>query len=174
MRLLACAVIGLAGLVLRAPVPTAQEVTGPALKAAFIFNFIKFTTWPDDALPADAPLSICVVDDPSIGAALRQSVGGRVVLGHEIQVVDRGDGDALRSCHVVYVSGTRATAVKVIERLRGAPVLTVSDVHAFTAAGGMAQLHLQQGQLRFAIERAAARDARLQISARLMALARQP
>lgn len=157
-----------------AAVPVAQEVTAPALKAAFIFNFVKFTTWPSEALPADAPLVMCVVDAPDVGAALSQSVGGRVVLGHEMRVLQTNDQDVLRTCHVLFVSGSRATARETAALVSAMPVLTVSDVYGFNAAGGVVQLHLQQGQLRFAVARDAARTSRLQISARLLALARQP
>ena len=168
------AVAGVALLLVQPGVPTAQEVTGPALKAAFLFNFVKFTTWPADVLPHSAPLVMCVVNDPAVGSALAKDVGGREVLGHRIRVVQSEQSDVLRACHVVYVSGARSAALDVVRVVRDAPVFTVSDVHAFTAGGGIAQLHVQQGQLRFAIALEAARSARLQISARLMALARQP
>lgn len=154
--------------------PHAQEVTGPALTAAFLFNFVKFTTWPAEALPADAPLTMCVVNDSAILSALERTVGGREVLGHRIRITQATEPDALRRCHVLYVSGQRAIVLKTVEVVRDAPVLTVSDLHAFTESGGIIQLHVQRGQLRFAILAEAARRAQLQISARLLALARQP
>lgn len=152
-----------------------QEVTGPALKAAFLFNFVKFTTWPPDVLPEGAPLQMCVVNAQAVGSALSAAVQGRVVVGHAIHVAEpSSDGAALRGCHVLFVSGPRAAALKVVAVVRDAPVLTVSDLQAFTAEGGVAQFHLQQGQLRFAFGLEAARTARLQISSKLLALARQP
>lgn len=174
LRIVVGATAGVALLLVQPGGPAAQEVTGPALKAAFLFNFVKFTTWPADVLPDAAPLVMCVVNDPAVGSALAKDVGGREVLGHRIRVVQSAQNDALRACHVVYVSGARSAALDVVRLVRDAPVFTVSDVHAFTTGGGIAQLHVQQGQLRFAIALEAARGARLQISARLMALARQP
>jgi len=151
-----------------------QEVTGPALKAAFLFNFVKFTTWPPDVLPEGAPLQMCVVNAQAVGGALSAAVQGRVVVGHAIRVAELTDGAALRGCHVLFVSGPRTAALKAVALLRDAPVLTVSDLQGFTAEGGVAQFHLQQGQLRFAVGLEAARAARLQISSKLLALARQP
>lgn len=152
----------------------AQEVTTPALTAAYLFNFVKFTNWPADALPDAAPLMICVVNDQTISRALKQAVGGRVVLGHQIEVVEVDGARSLRACHVAYLAGPRSEVQKAVETVRDAPVLTVSDIHAFRTTGGIVQLHVQQGQLRFAIVVDAARRARLQINARLLALARQP
>lgn len=158
---------------LLAPAPLAQEVTGPALKAAFLFNFVKFTTWPADALQDGAPLMLCVIDDPAVGDALAASVTGRVVMGHQIQVTQPADPAAWRGCHVAYVSGTRAAALRVVQVVADQPVLTASDVHGFNDGGGIAQFHVQQGQLRFAFALDAIKRSRLHISARLLALARR-
>ncbi len=151
-----------------------QEVTGPALTAAFLFNFLKFTTWPQDVLPDAAPLTMCVVNAPAIGSALTGAVKGRVVAGHAIRVAQPTDDAALRGCHLLFVSGPRPAALKAIGVVRDTPVLTVSDLQGFTTDGGIAQLHLQQGQLRFAFGLDAVRASRLQISSKLLALARQP
>lgn len=170
IRATACIALGL----LCSTRPVAQEVTGPALKAAFLFNFVKFTQWPAHALADAAPLTMCVVQDAAVGDALAQAVRGRVVLGHEIRVAQPGVADTLHGCHVLYVSGARPAVQTVVTLVRDAPVLTVSDVRAFTEMGGIAQLHVQQGQLRFAVAVEAARRSGLQISSRLLALSRQP
>lgn len=159
---------------LLAAAPAAQEVSGPALKAAFLFNFVKFTQWPADVLPDASPLDMCVVNDAAVSSALTEAVSGRVVLGHQIRVTQASPSDTLEDCHLVYVSGARSTALNVLSRVGRASVFTVSDVHAFTETGGVAQLHVQQGQLRFAVDVDTARKARLRISSRLLALARQP
>ena len=56
------------------PMPAAaQDVTEPVLKAAFIYNFAKFTEWPVDVMPAGEPLLFCVLGD-AIGEALVRAV----------------------------------------------------------------------------------------------------
>lgn len=173
-RVAASAIACLALALLCASRPVAQEVTGPALKAAFLFNFVKFTQWPAHALADGAPLTICVVQDQAVGDALGNAVRGRAVMGREIRVAQPAVGDALTGCHVLYISGARTAVQTVVTLVRDAPVLTVSDVRAFAEMGGIAQLHVQQGQLRFAVAVEAARRSGLQISSRLLALSRQP
>jgi hypothetical protein len=95
-------------------------------------------------------------------------------MGHRIQVSQPADPTTWRACHVAHVSGTRAAALKVVSVVGDQPVLTVSDVHGFNAGGGIAQFHVQQGQLRFDFNLDAIRRSRLHISARLLALARRP
>jgi len=152
----------------------AQDVTEPALKAAFIYNFAKFTAWPADAMATGAPLVLCVLGDPAIGGALERAVQGQALAGHSIGVSQAAaDGPAPKGCHLAYVSGVTASqAAEIIAGLRDAPVLTISDVEGFTGLGGIAQFFFEHGQLRFAVQLASARRARLQISSNLLVLAR--
>jgi hypothetical protein len=155
-------------------VATAQDVTEPALKAAFIYNFAKFTEWPSDAMATGAPLVLCVLGDAAIGGALERAVKGQTLAGHSIGV-SQADPAGLppKECHIAYISGVTASqAAKVVAGLRDAPVLTISDVEGFTELGGIAQFFFEHGQLRFEVQVASARRARLQISSRLLGLAR--
>ena len=149
----------------------AQDVTEPALKAAFIYNFAKFTEWPDAAPPA-ASVVLCVIGDAAVGDALGQIVKGRALGGHSLAVALVAPEGPQRACQVLYVSGiTARQATQVVAGLRDVPVLTISDLDGFTQLGGIAQLFFDHGRLRFSVERASATRARLQISSRLLALA---
>ena len=151
-----------------------QDVTEPALKAAFIYSFAKFTVWPADAMATGAPLVLCVLGDAAIGEALERTVKGHTLAGRTIGVSQAApDKRSLEGCHIAYVSGvTVGQAAEVVAGLRDAPVLTISDVNGFTERGGIAQFFFEHGQLRFDVQLASAKRARLQISSRLLALAR--
>jgi hypothetical protein len=61
------------------PVPiTAQSISAPVATAGFLFNFAKFTDWPDDAAPPGAPMVLCV-DDADVAGALTTMATGRAV-----------------------------------------------------------------------------------------------
>ena len=161
-------------ILLLTPMPAAaQDVTEPALKAAFIYNFAKFTEWPADVMPAGEPLLLCVLGDAAIGEALERAVKGRTLAGHSMGVSQSAPAGPPRGgCHILYVSGVTASqAAKLVAGLRDAPVLTISDVEGFTQLGGIAQFFFEHGQLRFKFTLEAAKRARLQISSRLLALA---
>jgi hypothetical protein len=160
-------------LVLRVLPAFSQDVTEPALKAAYIYNFAKFTEWPREALPAGAPLSMCVFGDDAVGAALERTVKGRTVAGHGIAVTQVTAASALKDCHVLYVSGLAARkAQPLVAPLRELPVLTISDLEEFIECGGIARFFFDRAQLRFRVHVEAARRARLQISSRLLELAK--
>jgi hypothetical protein len=151
-----------------------QDVTEPDLKAAFIYSFAKFTMWPADAMATGAPLVLCVVGDAAIGEALERTVMGHTLAGRRIGVSQVArDNRALEECHIAYISGVTASqAAEVVAGLHDAPVLTISDVNGFTQMGGIAQFFFEHGQLRFDVQPASAKRARLQINSRLLALAR--
>ena len=151
---------------------SAQDVTEAALKAAFIYNFAKFTEWPADVVPAASPLVMCVLGDADVADALGRAVKGRVLAGHDMSVSQPARDGQPRGCHLLYVSGvTAGQAAKLVAPLRDVSVLTISDVEGFAASGGIAQFFFERGQLRFSVNLGSTKRARLQISSRLLVLA---
>jgi YfiR/HmsC-like len=162
----------LALLLLIRTVAVAQDVTEPALKAAFIFNFAKFTDWPDQ-LPAAEPFVLCVLGDAAVGDALERAVVGQVLKGHRVVASRLAAGGPKQLCHVLYVSGVSAAqAGALVAELHDRPTLTISDIAGFTSAGGIAEFFFEDGHLRFRIQLVAVKRARLQISSKLLTLAK--
>jgi len=151
----------------------AQDVTEPALKAAFIYNFAIFTTWPAGTVPPAGPLVMCVVGDAAVGDALEQMVKGRVIAGRTITVSMLPVAGPRRVCHAEYVSGvTAGQLAQIVASVRDAPVLTISDLNGFNSAGGIVQLFFENSRLRFSVQLESARRADLQISSKLLLLSK--
>jgi YfiR/HmsC-like len=162
----------LAAIALYSPVGRAQDVTEPSLKAAFIYNFAKFTEWPQDVLSGTTPFNACVVGDVPIGEALERSVKGRQLGGRSITVQRIAPDGPLKGCHLLYISGVKiAQVASVVEAVKGAPVLTISDVDDFARLGGIAHVFVENGKMRFDLNLELARRARLQLSSKLLVLA---
>lgn len=151
----------------------AQGVTAPALKAAFLTNFSKFTEWPDDALPANRALTFCVMDDKAVAAALQGILIGPPGAPPQPLSVRLVKLDpSIRSCHILYVGNLDAKqSAHLFDALKGEPVFTVGDGEKFAESGGVAQFILENGRMRFAINVAAAQRAHLGLSSRLLSLA---
>lgn len=147
----------------------AQDLTSSELKAAFIYNFIKFTKWPT-ALPASDPFAICVIGDAAVRDAVEALTKGSDVDGHRI-VALANIRRPTPACRVLYVSGaTLDDVTKVIAGLQDSPVLTISDVGGFTENGGMAQFLYERGRLRFTIQAASVQRSGLKMSSKLLIL----
>ncbi|QCX51023.1 YfiR family protein [Ralstonia pseudosolanacearum] len=142
------------------------------VKAAFVYNFALFTSWPAGTLLANAPMVLCVAPDHALQAALGR-LAGKSVHGHRLEVRRIGDG-AVAGCHVA-VLDDRAPS-QAVRLDPAAPVLTVVDGGRVARAGGgsgpMIALSLQDSRVVFDIDAAAARQAGLQLSSQLLRLAR--
>lgn len=145
------------------------------VKAAFLFNFTKFVDWPSTAFASpDAPITICIVGSDPFGAILDQTVEGETVSDHEIQVRRGLQGDELRSCHILFISGSeREQCARIFSSLHGSSVLTVSDLSGFVDAGGMIEFVLESGKVQFEINAVAAETAGLKLSSRLLRVAKE-
>jgi hypothetical protein len=150
---------------------SAQDVTEPALKAAFIYTFMKFTVWPE---PLPNPFGICVLGDPAVSDALERVVKDREFAGRPMTVSLVEMSGPRRPCNVLYMSGvTTSQRAQLLAELRDTPVLTISDLAGFTQAGGMAQFFFEGSRLRFDIGLEAVKRSRLQMSSNLLVLARR-
>ena len=154
------------------PFTYAQTVTASAVKAAFLYNFAKFTEWPSDTLAPRQQLALCVIGDSAVAEALSQTIKGRSIDGHELTMeVVEADG-SIRSCHLLYVGGLDAKrSTQLFEALKGVAVFTVGDRDRFADLGGVAQLIPENDRIRFAINVMSAVRARLHLSSKLLSLA---
>jgi hypothetical protein len=150
----------------------AETVTAPAVKAAFLYNFAKFTEWPSDTLAPRQRLALCVIGDMAVAEALAQTIKGRSIDGHELAMeVVEADGP-IRSCHLLFVGGPDVKrSAQLFQALKGAAVFTVSDGDKFAELGGVAQLIPENDRIRFAINVMSAERARLRLSSKLLSLA---
>ena len=55
--------------------------------------------------------------------------------------------------------------------VKGAPVLTISDIDDFTPLGGIARVFVEDGRMRFELNLDRAKLSRLQLSSKLLTLA---
>ena len=150
---------------------SAQTADAAELKAAYLLNFTKFSEWPN--VPAESPLVLCVLGDPSVSRELSNLVRGQRVNNHKLKVLKLSDGEAVKPCHVLYIAAAATTAAG--PALGGAsemPILTVSDRGGFADSTGTIELYVERDRMRFAINVDAIRRSQVRVSSRLLAMAR--
>jgi YfiR/HmsC-like len=168
----AAAVVVVLLLLLSASTAGTQDVTEPSLKAAYIYNFAKFTDWPLESLPATAVFTACVVGDGPVSDALVRALKGRQLGGRMMNVLHMEVDGPVRSCHLLYVAGiTVPEASAILSAARGTAVLTISDMDDFIRLGGITHMFVAQGKIRFEFNLDLARRSKLQLSSQLLALA---
>jgi uncharacterized protein DUF4154 len=151
------------------PVDAGDAVAPSALKAAFLFNFVKFTEWPDVA--ASDPFVICLLGDDRVAGALTELTRGQKIEMHAIEVRPLTTATETR-CHVLFVSVHAANGAQALQICKDAATLTVSDTAHFADTGGMIEFFVERDRMRFAINVTATQRAHLKLSSRLLGLAR--
>jgi hypothetical protein len=151
-----------------------QSPTEYQLKAAYLFNFLKFVEWPDD--PGGDPHAkwvIGFVGDTPIGDELTRLFDGKNVLGRDLLVKKFHEADNLRACSILFISESEKKRLpSILTALHGSSVLTVADMDNFIGSGGMIQFVVEDDRVRVAIDVGATSHARLKVSSKLLSLAR--
>lgn len=143
------------------------------VKATFLFNFIKFTSWPADALPTGAPLDVCVFGESPVAPALG-AFDGHLIDGHKLAVKRVADPSDLQFCHLAFISEVESRrAPLALGVTRHQATLTVGEQNDFLQRGGMINFVSEDNRVRFDINQAAAERVSVKISAHLLRLARQ-
>jgi hypothetical protein len=164
LRLLAAA--GLAFLVPHAALAQlAHEVKG-----AFLFKFLSYVEWPEDALGGPhAPFVIGVLGDEEVRGALQQIVEGREAQGRPVEVRRLKNGDGPEGLHMLFAG--RGSVQELARYVGRRGLLLVGDSDDGLARGAMINLLLAENRVRFEVAPEAAERAGLHISSRMLALA---
>lgn len=143
------------------------------IKAAFLYNFAKFVDWPGEVFTgADEPFVFCIAGDAALEAA-NEALAGKTIKDRQIRVVRFSATTQSRHCHILFLSTENGR--NLFDRVRlnvEHPTLTVSDRREIAESGVIVNLMTVENKIRFDVNNAAARRAGLQISARLLKLAR--
>ena len=150
-----------------APLPAASQ-----LKAVFLFNFAQFLAWPAGAFQdPHAPIVIGILGDDPLGSYLEGLVKGEKIGDRPLIVRHCQSTAEAASCHILFIGHSEAgTLDTLLGQLKGKSVLTVGEEESFSKHGGMVAFTTQSnGKIGLRINNAAAKDAGLTISSRLLA-----
>ena len=143
------------------------------IKSAFIYNFIQFAAWPEDQLADGAPLAICVVADSPIVRELDKLVG-RVVQGHPLRVLKEIRVSEMDSCHAVFVPAGQTRQLRdIVGDYPEAGLLLISEEQDAQSLDTAINLVVEGQRVKFDIDLTAAAAQRVQLSSKLVSLARR-
>ena len=151
----------------------AQTLDEYQVKAAFLYNFAKFVEWPPQAFQRPGePIAICVVGQDRFEGALEETVKGKEAEGRPLVVRNAPAGRGFAGCQILFVSASeRKHFPAILSNAQQCGLLTVGEADGFTAAGGIINLRLEGGRVRFEINVEAAQQRELRISSKLLMLA---
>ncbi len=143
------------------------------IKAAFIYNFAKFTRWPAGSFADnEAPLEFCIYGEDPFGGAL-DAIAGKIIRGRKVTVRRIAVVEASDGCHLLFIGSSEAGHLtEILATLNDRPVLTVAEMPNFARAGGIIHLTTTvEDKIRFEINTGTAERAGLKLSSKLLSLA---
>lgn len=145
----------------------AAQVPRPelAIKTEFVLRFPEFVQWPTAA--DGHPLSLCLSPSHPFARNLQASVSGQP-RDARIVVRELREGESVRTCDAAYVA---AADLRLLEDVANLPILTIGDHPNFCQRGGIINLLVIDGRVRFEIDLLRARRAGLKVDSQLLRLA---
>lgn len=173
-------------------ITVAQEVGSTDLVAAFLLNFLRFTTWPNESFARGSdPVVVTVIGADAVALDLamlcideRMGTERRSIVVHNRNGVAPGarglgrpnrpaTGEDLRNSHMVFVGFAAARhSPWILGQVEGLPILTVSDDPGFVEKGGMLALVIRGGRMTFDADPDRIDQAGLSVSSKVLRLAR--
>jgi hypothetical protein len=153
----------------RADVPREYQ-----LKAAFLYHFAAFVDWPASAFAYDQqPFVIGVFGDDPFGPILDELIQGETAKDRPLVVRRITDPQQVPSCHILFISSSEAPRMRqILRRAHRLPILTVSDAPGFAQAGGVIAFTTEVNRIVLNVNVVAADAAGLNISSKLLRVAR--
>jgi len=149
-----------------------QRPTEAQVKAAYLYNFGKFVTWPPDQAENSDSLAICILGKDPFGAVLDTTVAGENINGKKITVRRLAKMQDGGPCQILYISMSEQGRVRqLLPMARRSGMLTVSDIPSFAQLGGVIGFVTVQDRIRFEVNRDAAERSRIQLSSQLLKVA---
>jgi len=143
------------------------------IKAAFIYNFLKFIEWPNGAFASRSDtVNICILGDDPFGTALN-SIGEETVKDKKIIIKHYNKFIDLKKCHILFICSSEIKQLtEILGTLKGMNILTVSDTKGFAQQGVVINFYIEEDKVRFEINQDAANRSGLKISSKLLSLAK--
>jgi len=144
------------------------------VKAAFLFNFTRFIRWPATAYTSpDAPFVIGISGSDPFGTYLDDLVNDEEIDGHRIVVRRYAEGQDIGGCQLLFINwNDEAKEKAVLAQASRQNILTVGDANNFIRAGGMLHFYKEENKVKMEIKLAAVKAAQLDISSKLLQVAK--
>jgi hypothetical protein len=165
------------------------------IKAAYIYNFIKFIDWSDESMPADSnSITIGIVggDDliKDFNPIKSKQVKGRNIVIKQFDEIKKPNKllkknafmwkekiSALKKCQVLFISifedEKPEIPVEILKAMKASGVLVIGEIPGFLENGGIINFIMENKKVRFEINAEAAEHNGLKISAQLLKLSKR-
>ena len=142
------------------------------LKAAVLYKIVKYVDWPAASFKnTDNKYILYILGEDPFGEMI-QAYENRSINDKKLEIRRARRVSDIGPCHILFIGSSEeknlSSILKAIEHLN---ILTVADMEEFAHRGGIINFVLKQNRITFEINLQSAKDAELQINAKLLRLA---
>ncbi|MFH1700199.1 MAG: YfiR family protein [Candidatus Zixiibacteriota bacterium] len=147
-------------------------------KSRFIVDLVDYVEWPTGSNPdANNTITISVIGDTSLLPQLKAMAEARTKDGRKIVIKEKAINEQSYDCQILFLASKETSDLaKVLKKVNGNPVLTVSDCEYFANYGVMINFYNDESdgksKVKFEINKATVDRAGLIISSKLLKQAR--
>ena len=143
------------------------------IKAAFLYNFIRYTTWAEGALGGkNEPIELLVVGNDPFGKTLHATFEGKELHGRKVVIRHTRRPPEKLKAALVFAKGLSAEdEASLLKACKGKPILLIGDEKGLAEKGACANFHVEEKKVRFQVNTEVAKANKLAISSQLLKLA---
>jgi hypothetical protein len=142
------------------------------VKAAFLYNFVKFVEWPDDRNTRTGNINICILGEDPFEDAF-DPIQGETVGNRKIRIKRFRTLQHIDECQVLFIgSSEREDIEHILASIKGLNILTVGDIEGFAQKGVILNFYIENNRVRFEINLNSLKRSGLRISSKVMHLAK--
>ena len=146
----------------------AQSADIYSLKAALVYNFAKFTTWPDSTVNDN--LNVCYFNE--LYKTSMERLTGKKVAQYLVSIKQIEHISDVDSCHLIYIDRSKRNFLnRLFLQVKGKSILTVSDISGFYDEGGMIEVTVKDNRIRFLINLEPVNESKIVLSSQILKLA---
>ena len=152
-----------------------ESLRNDKIKAGFTYRFILFSQWPETAFLANPTQFVIGIIGQSPFNGFFEQVLEKPVDGRKLvirQLTTLSSVEEFRTCQVIFVHDAKASTIPaLLQKLDGAPVLTISDTPDFLEEGGMIAFFYRRNRIRFMVHKQRANRVGLHFRAQMLKMA---
>jgi hypothetical protein len=126
----------------------AQETNYKAY-SVYVYNFIKYIEWPEDAKKGD--FVIAIIGDSPISSELKVLAASKKANGQTILIKQYASIDEVEECQILYISSSKSNMLKTaLEKTKNTSVLLIAEREGLAKKGaGINFVTLEDDTLKF-------------------------
>jgi len=141
------------------------------IKSVFVYHYAQFVQWPRSSDDTQ-DIRLCLVGGGEVVVHLQKLHQKVMTNQRKLSVIVISPTELPESCQMMYLGVGRSDEyLEILQRLRGKPLLTISDQEDFARQGGIIEMFVRDDKVRMKINLERARSVGLKLSSKFLRLA---